>query len=144
MPWSILLQAAGIGLEAGGLMMAGRAESKSLKERARMARVEGVEAKGLSDYRVRLIRQAGAELLGEIEAETAQSGLAMTGTPLASLVDSARKIELSAAIENRSGLVQRMRYEQAAQAYEQEAKNAKKSGFLGGLGSLAGLAGLDW
>jgi hypothetical protein len=133
-----------IGTAAQGIgeISAGQASAKSLKLKAKYARMEGREAKRLSDYRVRLIHEAGAELGGQIEAETGKSGLAMTGTPLASLVDSARKVELSAALEKRAGTITQQRYEQAASAYEQDAKAMKQSGFLGALGALTGLKDL--
>lgn len=140
--WAAALMAIGSATEAYGNWQAGKATAGSLKTQAKLARMEGREAKRLSDYRVRLIHQEGAELLGTNEAETAKSGLAMTGSPLAMLVDNARQVELSAALEKRAGTITQQRYEQQATALERDAKNAKKAGGIGGLGALTKLGGL--
>jgi hypothetical protein len=137
-----VLMAIGAATEAYGEISAGLSSASALRKKAKYSRMEGREAKRLSDYRVRLIHQAGAEVLGGIEAETGKSGLAMSGTPLTSLVDTARQVELAAALENRSGTITQNRYEQAAEAYEKDAKAAKRAGFLGGLGALTKLGGL--
>jgi hypothetical protein len=144
MPFGIAeaLMVIGSGTEAFGNLQAGSASAVSLRKQAKMTQMEGREAKRLSDYRVRLIHQEGAELLGSIQAETGKSGLAMTGTPLQSLVDNARQIELSAALEKRSGTITQLRYEQQADALKQEAKNAKKSGAFGAIGALTSLGAM--
>jgi hypothetical protein len=134
------LKVAGGVIGAIGILDAAHATAKALKQKAKLARKEGREAKRLSDYRVHLIHQAGTELLGQIEAETGQSGLAMTGTPLMSLVDNARQVELSAAMENRSGQITQQRYEDAAVAAEADARSAKRAGKFGALGALLGSA----
>jgi hypothetical protein len=130
-----------------GAMQSAQAGEEAYRISAASKRRQAREAKILTDYRIRLIHEAGAELLGEQEAETGKSGLAMTGTPLATLVADARQIELSAAIEKRAGEISAQNWLAAAAADEasaeaaKEAAESKKGGMMGGLlGGLAGLA----
>lgn len=132
------LSLAGKLLGAFGTLSSAFAQSDALKQHARELRKEGREARLQSDYRTRLIRQEGAEIQGGIEAETAKSGLAMVGTPLNSLVDTARQVELAARLQYRSGILEEKRYDAAARAAEKEAKNAKRSGFINAVGGLLG------
>jgi hypothetical protein len=132
---------AGTATSAIGSYSAGRAGKAAKKREAELAALEKREAGYLTDYRVRLIREEGAGLLGEIEAETGKSGLALTGTPLTTLVDNARRIELSAAVEKRAGAVTQMRYDQQIAASLADAKAAGKAGTLGAISSLLGGVG---
>lgn len=128
----------GAAMSAGGSISSGLAQAGSYKDQARQAVMEGRESKRLSNYKVRLIQQAGAETLSEVEAEAGKSGLAMSGTPLTHLVKTARQVELTAALERRAGTVEKQRYERQAVALRKAAKEAKRSGILGGLGGLVG------
>jgi hypothetical protein len=162
------LETLGIGLAVGG-MAAGalgsyesgqgaeeayRAQADAYRRKADLSRLEKNEAARMTDYRVRLIEEEGAEVLGAIEAETGQSGLALTGTPLASLVDSARRIELAAALEKRAGAVTATRWDQeiaanlaGATTGETAARYAERAGTLGifenllKIGQIPGLFG---
>jgi hypothetical protein len=146
------LETIGIGLGVTGLAVgalgayesgqgsaeAYRAQADAYRRKAGLSRLEKREAARMTDYRVRLIEEEGAEVLGAIEAETGQSGLALTGTPLASLVDSARRIELAAALEKRAGAVTATRWDQeiaanlaGATTGETAAGYAQRSGTYG-------------
>jgi hypothetical protein len=141
---------AGAGIAAYGMYESGqgqaeaaRASAAAYRQKARLSRLEKREAAALTDYRVRLIHEEGAEVLGAIEAETAKSGLALTGTPLASLVDTARQVELAAAVEKRAGRVTARRWEQEIEANESgsttgqtAAGYAERAGVYGALGEL--------
>lgn len=137
-----IAQGAGLGMEAFGQLSAGSASAQGYKVSARSARKEARESKRSSNYQVRLIQETGAQVLGQIEAETGKSGLALTGTPLASLVHTARKIELSAALERRAGTVTESRYEDQAAAFDAAAKAAKQAGRTGAFGSMLGIGKL--
>lgn len=137
------LTAIGTGLDVFGQVSSGFAQAGSYEDQARMAEMEGREALRLTHYKVRLIQEAGAETLGEVQAETGKAGLAMTGTPLSHLVQTAREVELTAALQRRAGLVEKQRYDMQAKALKKAAKESKKSGILGGAGGLfSGLGGL--
>ncbi len=136
---------------AGGFMMgmgsffegmgsydAGHRTQTAYRASARAAQREGREAKRLSNYQVRLIEESGAEVLGGIEAETGKSGLALTGTPLATLVDNARKVELSAELERRSGRITERRWEEEAAGLRQAGSDANQAGKIGMVSSFFG------
>ena len=126
---------------AAGSKKAARAEAKAAKFNAKLNRRQAVEAKAISDYRVRMIHEAGAEMQGQVEAETGKSGLAMTGTPLATLVDNARKIELSAAMEVRSGNTTYENYMLAAEAGVASANAISEAGNWNAASSIVGGVG---
>jgi hypothetical protein len=138
----LIAQGAGVGLEALGSYQAGKASAGAYRQSAKSARREGREEKRLSNYQVRLIEEAGAQVRGQIEAETGKSGLALTGTPLATLVDTARKVELSAALARRAGTVTYTRWQEQAAALETAAQNAERAGMFGAAGSLFGIGKL--
>ncbi len=123
-----LMQGVGSLLGGIGQSQAGSAERAAYYRMAKQARKEARESQAQTDYRVRMIYESGQELLSEIEAETGKSGLAMTGTPLATLVDNARRVELSAALEKRAGALTYERTMAQAAAYEQAGRNAKAAG----------------
>jgi hypothetical protein len=131
-----LLNLGGSGLDAWSSWQGGEATADALRKQARDARGQGREALRQADYRVRMIHEAGAELLGEISAETGKSGLAMTGTPLATLVTNARRVELSAALETRAGRVEYQRWQAQSQTLLEEAENAEDAGKFGAFGSI--------
>lgn len=132
----------GMGLQAIGSITSGLAQEGSYKDQARTAKMEGREALRLTRYKVRLIQEAGAETLGDVQAETGKAGLAMTGTPLSHLVQTAREVELTAALQRRAGLVEKQRYDVQARALKKAAKESKRSGFLGaGAALFSGLGG---
>ena len=136
--WGSAMSWGGKVLGAMGSIQAASATASALKDKAKLSRKEGREQKRLSDYRIRLIQREGREVLGEIQAETAKSGLAMTGTPLMSLVTTARDAELATALELRSGDISQQQYYDAAKAYERDAKAAKRAGRMGALSALIG------
>jgi hypothetical protein len=137
------LSAGGAGLQLIGSIQAGNAQAGSYRSQARQSREAGRESLAMSNYKVRLIREAGTETLGQIEAETGKAGLAMSGTPLKHLVQTARQVELTAAMQHRAGIVEKQRYDRQARALDKAAKEAKKSGIMGGIGgAVSGLGGL--
>lgn len=137
------LTAIGTGLDVFGSISSGFAQAAAYEDQAEQAEMEGREAVRMTRYKVRLIQEAGAELLGDVQAETGKAGLAMTGTPLSHLVHSARQVELTAALQRRAGTVEKQRYDLQAKALKKAAKESKKSGlFGGGAGLFSGLGGL--
>lgn len=131
------LMVGGAGLESVGSILAGDQQSHSYQKQIELSRWEKKEAKRQTNYKVRLLYEQGAEFLSEQEAETGKSGLAMTGSPLLSLVNNARRVELSASMERRAGDVTAMRYDQQIEALKASQKAAKQSGLMGGLGGIA-------
>jgi hypothetical protein len=127
---------AGLGVSAYGQYAAGDAAAAAAQQRAEQIRLEKTETAYQTDYRVRQIYEQGSGLLGGVEAETAQSGLALTGTPLASLVDNARRVELSAAYERRAGAVTQRRLDAGILASLSDADAASQAGTLGAIGTL--------
>lgn len=134
----------GVGMQAIGSYASGKAAKREAYRQAKLARQEGIEAKTLADYETRIIYEAGAETLGAIEAETGKSGLALSGTSLAHLVRTARKIELTAALKQREGRVTQYRYQQQSQVGLAAGQDAYTAGILQGLGALAQIGKIDF
>ena len=141
MDWATGLQLAGIGIADFSAIQSSKMGASAYKISAEQNRVQADEARRLSRYRVRLIHEAGAEHLSAIEAETGKGGLAMTGTPLLSLVTDAREIELTAALEDRAGRITEQNYRLAARMDEKSAKAAAKAGKSKMSGLIGGAAG---
>lgn len=138
MGWPQLIGAGGSLLQGAGMFMAGRDEAKALAVSADSAYREGGEALKLARYETRLLRQAGAQIEGANVAEAGRSGLAVSGTPLATLVENARQVELSASLAARAGRIEKARFYAQGKALKRAAKAAKKGGALGGLGGVVG------
>jgi hypothetical protein len=137
------LSAGGAGLQLIGSIQAGNAQAGSYRSQAKQSREAGRESLAMSNYKVRLIHEAGTETLGQIEAETGKAGLAMSGTPLKHLVQTARQVELTAAMQHRAGVVEKQRYDRQARALDEAAREAKRAGVLGGLGgAVSSLRGM--
>ena len=130
---------AGTALDVYGRIQSAADQAKSLREQASSARAEGREAITAMRYKVRMIQEAGAEHLGDIEATTGKAGLEFCGTPLTYYVSQARKIELTAAMERHAGAMTKRRYDAQAKALRAEAKDTERSGILSGIaGALQG------
>ena len=132
-------------LQGIGTAQSGFAQRGALMDQSRQAYMEGRESLRLSNYKVRLIQEAGAEMLGDVEAEAGKSGLAMTGTPLTHMVRTAREVELTAALQRRAGAVEKRRYDMQGRALYKAGKEAASAGkwgaassFLGGAAKLFG------
>lgn len=132
------LTVGGTALNVFGSLSAGSQQAGDYRAQAAQAELAGREALKLTSYKVRLLHEAGAQMTGEIEAEAGKAGLVMSGTPLSHLVDTARQVELSAAIERRAGLVEKQRYDLQAQSLKRAASSAKTSGLFGAAGGLIG------
>ena len=108
------MQWIGAGLQAEGIQQAARAQRKVALGSAKAAEKEGREARTQSRYEQRLIREMGAEMGGQIEVAAGKGSVAMSGTPLATLVKSARQVELAAAVTERTGKMEQDRYKAQA------------------------------
>jgi len=126
--FGIILQAIGIGVEASGHVRAGKARAKSHRATAKQYMRELQWSLEDTDYRVRLVREAGAETLGGIEAETGKAGLAMTGTPLSHFVATAGKIEMAAAMTREAGRREAERYRTAIDVERRQARVEETAG----------------
>ena len=146
--FGLSLQAIGIGVEAAGEVRAGKERAEAHYRTGKDYQRELLWDLEDTDYRVRMIRDAGRQVTGAIEAETGKAGLAMTGTPLAHLVDTARRIELSAAVEREAGRRTNIRYQQAidrergqGRAEETAGDTRALSTTLSGIGQMMSTSG---
>ena len=124
----LILQAIGIGVSAAGESRAGKDRAAAHYRTGKDYQRELLWNLEDTDYRVRLIRDAGRQVTGQIEAETGKAGLAMTGTPLSHLVDTARRVELAAAVEREAGRRTNIRYSTAIDRERSQGRAEEKAG----------------
>ena len=147
--FGMIVQAIGIGVTAAGENRAGDERYEAHKRTAGDYYRELLWTQEDTDYRVRMVREAGAETLGQIEAETGKASLAMTGTPLSHLVATAGKAEMSAAGLRAAQRRTNLRYGRAIDEERSQARKERSAGHyrsaaavIGGIGDMVSMGGM--
>ncbi|HUU94060.1 MAG TPA: hypothetical protein VM238_22945 [Phycisphaerae bacterium] len=147
--FGMIVQAIGIGVTAAGENRAGDERYEAHIRTAKDYGREQLWSREDTDYRVRMVREAGAETVGAIEAETGKAGLAMTGTPLSHLVATAGKIEMSVAGLREAQRRTDIRYARAIDEERAQARKERSAGHyrsaaavIGGIGEMGSSSGM--
>ena len=133
--------AAGGLLQGIGSLQAGNAEARASLSSAKEAYAAATESRRQAGYKARLIRELGAEMGGQMAVTLGKGSVAMSGTPLATLVTNARQAELTAAETARTGLIEKDRWMKQGKALERAAKAAKSAGKWGMAAGIASAVG---
>lgn len=134
----------GAGMQAGAAYDEGRQAQLAGRLESGQYAAQALQTRQVTDYKSRLIREAGSQHLADIEAETARAGLAMTGSPLSLLVDEARKVELETQMNEWEGNVEAQRLQYAGEVARWQGNQAHRAGNIKAVTSiLAGLSRLD-
>jgi len=118
-------------LQAGTSLVSGYAQSKEAKYNASLyeQRAENIEnQKGLTAYQAnRQIEQVA----GTTTARVAKSGITMSGSPMAILLDTYTQMEMDKRIQLSNLENQKQQSLSKAQAYRRQSKNAVFAGYTG-------------
>ena len=131
----------GMGMQAVGAYDEGRQAQQAGRIESQQYAGLASQTRQVTDYKSRLIREAGNQHLADIEAETARAELALSGSPLSLLVDEARKVELETRMNEWEGDVEAQRLQYAGDIARWQGNQARRAGNLKTVTSI--LSGLS-
>lgn len=126
----------------------GKAQAQAHKYNAAVAQNEAIAARQAAAFEADRVRQRRDKVLSSQRAAFGKSGLALEGSPLALMEDTAAEAELDALVVQHQGSVMAARAESQAALDRMQAKQARTAGYFGagasvlrGVSSLAGMYG---
>ena len=131
------LLAIGMGISAFGSIMGGISASKAQQQQASQARIAAVRRRLKASDDAREIEDQGDRFAAKQAVGFAKSGVVLdSGSPLATLMDTAINVERNAARTRLMGDWEAGGYDSAASAYDSMAKSSMLQGLYGAAGTF--------
>lgn len=135
-PALIAMMAISTAVSVASAVMQGQQASRAAKYNARVAENNAIAARQTAEFEEARQRQRASRVLASQRAALGASGVALEGSPLLAMADSAEQAELDALAIRYSGSVEEARHKSQAAADRLQASAARRAGYFGAATSL--------